>query len=80
MFANTPKGATASATMYSIVETAKENGLNPRLYLTYVFEQLPNIDITNTAAVDRLLPTSLDLPNDVRMNAKNRSSTQTAGK
>ena len=29
MFSNTPRGATASATIYSIIETAKENGLNP---------------------------------------------------
>ena len=72
LFANTPEGATASATIYSIVETAKENGLNPFKYLTYLFEQLPNIDCTNPAAVDRLLPTSPELPDAVRMSAKKR--------
>jgi hypothetical protein len=80
LFANTPKGASASATIYSIVETAKENGLNPLRYLTFVFEQLPNIDITDPVAVDRLLPTSPELPDEVRMPAKKQSSTQTAGK
>ena len=45
LFANTPRGARASATAYSIVETAKENGLNPMAYLTYLFEQLPNVDL-----------------------------------
>lgn len=44
LFANTPSGAMASAITYSIVETAKENGLNPFSYLEYLFEQLPNID------------------------------------
>ncbi|NRF96336.1 IS66 family transposase, partial [Paenibacillus frigoriresistens] len=38
MFSNTPRGAKASATIYSIIETAKENSLNPLLYLTYLFE------------------------------------------
>ncbi len=35
----------SSAIIYSVVETAKENGLNPFIYLTYLFETLPNIDI-----------------------------------
>ena len=33
MFSNTPRGAQASAIVYSVVETAKENGLNPFIYL-----------------------------------------------
>ncbi|WP_236013085.1 transposase domain-containing protein, partial [Heyndrickxia sporothermodurans] len=36
LFSNTPKGARASAIIYSIVETAKENGLNPYYYLRYL--------------------------------------------
>jgi transposase len=70
LFANTPKGATASATIYSIVETAKENGLIPFEYLTYLFEQLPNIDVLDPSAVDELLPHSLELPDHVRMPTK----------
>ncbi len=34
LFANTPRGARASAVANSLVETAKENGLNPTAYLT----------------------------------------------
>jgi len=70
LFANTPKGATASATIYSIVETAKENGLNPFEYLRHLFERLPNIDISDPAAVDMLLPISKDLPDEIRMPVK----------
>lgn len=44
LFANTPRGAKASAITYSIIETAKENNLNPFEYLKYIFEQLPNIN------------------------------------
>jgi transposase len=44
LFANTSRGAKASAIIYSIIESAKENGLNPFPYLSYLFEQLPNVD------------------------------------
>jgi len=42
LFANTKKGATASAIYYSLIMTAKENGLNPFEYLARVFSQAPN--------------------------------------
>ncbi|CAB3395977.1 transposase [Kyrpidia spormannii] len=66
LFANTPKGAKASATVYSIVETAKENGLNPYEYLRYLFERLPNVNINDASVLDRLLPWSPELPESVR--------------
>jgi transposase len=56
LFSNTPRGATASAVIYSIVETAKENGLDPQAYLTYLFEQLPNINGKDPNALHLLLP------------------------
>jgi transposase len=62
MFSNTPRGARASAIIYSIVETAKENGLNPYYYFNYLFEKLPNMDTTDEEALDRLLPWSTTLP------------------
>ena len=43
MFAYSPDGAMASAIVYSIVETAKANGLVPFKYLEFLFETLPNI-------------------------------------
>lgn len=70
LFANTPKGATASAIIYSIVETAKENGLDPFKYLTYIFETLPNIDTNNQDAIDKLLPWATELPTCCRVKAK----------
>jgi len=33
--------------MFSIIETARENGLNPFKYLAYVFKNAPNWDIRN---------------------------------
>ncbi len=41
LFADTPAGAHASAGLYSLIETAKANGLEPYWYLRYLFEQLP---------------------------------------
>lgn len=67
LFSNTPRGAKASATIYSIVETAKENGLNPFTYLIYLFERLPNIDVKDRNALDELLPWSPGLPAGCRI-------------
>jgi len=63
MFANTPRGARASSIIYSVMETAKENGLNPFNYLKYLFEQLPQLaDPNDPEALDHLLPWSSSLP------------------
>ena len=41
LFNDQPKGAEASAILYSIVETAKRNGVNVYYYLRYLLEELP---------------------------------------
>jgi len=57
LFANTPRGAKASAVMFSMIETAMENGLNPFDYLVYIFKNAPNWSISdNTENLERLLP------------------------
>ena len=61
LFANTPRGARASAVIYSIVETAKENNLNPYAYLTHLFEKLPNLDSRDNDLLDQLLPWNVKL-------------------
>jgi len=43
LFSGSPKGATASAAVYSMVETAKANGLSPYKYLYYIFSELPGV-------------------------------------
>jgi transposase len=70
LFANTPRGARSSATIYSLVETAKENGLNPLTYLTYLFEQLPNINRKDPEAIDALLPWSMAIQTHCRIPSK----------
>ena len=70
LFANTPKGAQSSATIYSIVETAKENGLNPFAYCEYVLEQLPRVDMTDPEVLDAYLPWSKTLPDQLKHPSK----------
>jgi transposase len=70
LFANTPRGAKSSAIIYSIVETAKENNLNPFSYLTYLFEQLPNVKVKDPTALDLLLPWSDAVQARCRVPAK----------
>jgi transposase len=41
LFSGTPAGAEASALLYSLIETAKANKLEPYAYLRHVFELLP---------------------------------------
>ena len=71
LFANTARGARASATIYSIIETAKENNLNPFTYLTYLFEKLPNMDTKDKDALDQLMPWSSTIPLVCRVFKKN---------
>jgi len=70
LFSNTPKGATASAIIYSIIETAKENGLVPFNYLTYLLEKLPNTNLQDKEQLDLLLPYSPVLPDKCRSPKK----------
>jgi transposase len=67
LFSNTPKGAISSATIYSIIETAKENSLNPFEYLKYLFDRLPNADINDTRILDEFMPWSATLPQTCRI-------------
>ena len=41
LFSGTPEGAGASALLYSLIETAKANGLEPYGYLRHIFEKPP---------------------------------------
>ena len=66
LFANTPRGARASAVVYSLVETAKENGLDPQRYLEHVLTRLPKLEPEDKAGLDELLPWSDALRQKVR--------------
>ncbi len=60
LFATSTKGADALANWYSIIETAKANGLEPYQYLTYLFTQLPLYE-RDKMNIEPLLPWNVDL-------------------
>ena len=69
LFADTKKGATSSAIVYSIVETAKANNLNVYKYLTHVFSTMPGMDFRNNPSLlEDLMPWSSKLPDECRKN------------
>ena len=41
LFANTPDGAKSTAALFSLIEKAKEEGLDPYRYLVWVFREAP---------------------------------------
>jgi len=58
LFSKSAVGARASAVYFTLIETAKLNGLNPYLYLKYVMTHLPNAPLISDDAIDYLLPWS----------------------
>jgi len=57
LFSGSPRGAHASAGIYSIIETARANGLEPYWYLRYLFEKLPSCQ--NDDEIRPLMPNVL---------------------
>ena len=71
LFAKSIHGAQASATVYSITETAMLNGLKPYHYLTYVLEKMKDLGpFPEKEAILELLPWSTSLPADCHSNLK----------
>jgi len=73
LFADTPKGATANAVLYTLVETARANDLNIYEYLNYVLKVMPDTDFYNQPElVDKYLPWSKELPEECRLVQKRK--------
>jgi len=54
-FCGSPEGAKASACVYSLVETAKANGLNPYKYLEFILARLPGSNSKNSSSFLELM-------------------------
>jgi transposase len=57
LFSDTPKGAQSSATCYSLIDTAKANGLEPYEYLHHVLKHIADADTAEK--LEALLPWSI---------------------
>jgi transposase len=67
LFAGSPDGAAASATFFSLIETAKANGLEPYGYLRHVFKKLPLVQTEQD--LKDLLPQNIH-PDDIAVTAQ----------
>ena len=64
---DTINGATSSAIIYSIAETAKANNLKPYEYFEYLLTQIPaHMEDTDRSFLEDLLPWSPKLPAYIR--------------
>jgi hypothetical protein len=59
LFFGSPRGAYAGMTFYSLIETARANGLEPSKYLKYIFTRLPYV--STEEEYKKLLPGYLDM-------------------
>ena len=63
LFADSQDGATANGVIYTIVETAKLNGLNVYEYIKYLLEVMPDSEYQiNPEILDEYMPWSMTLP------------------
>lgn len=56
LFVGSERGGQTAATLYTLVQSARRNGVNVWPYLTDVLRRLPGIAPTDTAALEALLP------------------------
>jgi len=56
LFANTPLWAKASAVIYCLIETTKENGLDPYRYLLWILKQALKLAANEMLWAEKLLP------------------------
>ena len=64
LFSKSVNGAEASGRLFSILQTAKANGLVPEMYLSYCLENV------NKVSVEDLLPWSEKLPDSLKVSIK----------
>lgn len=73
LFADTPKGATANAVLYTLVESARANNLDVYEYLKYLLAEMPNNDhLLHPEILDRYLPWAEELPDECRLATKHK--------
>ena len=73
LFADTPKGTTANAVLYTLVESARINELDVFTYLKYLLTEMPNNQhLEHPEIIDNYLPWSTSLPEECRLNYKNK--------
>ena len=70
LFSNTAKGANSSAIIYSIIETAKANGLKVEKYLVYLMDFMNNKDIKDKNCLADAMPWSKKISDDLKIKVE----------
>ena len=65
-------GAKAASVIYSLIETAKANGLNPTDYLKVVLEQIPTMSPGDSSAYSTLLPWNVTLQPTIDLSSQEK--------
>ena len=70
LFSTSTKGAEASAAVFSLIETAKANKLNPYDYIEFILDYLPQQDLVeNPKKLDWFLPWSEEIKEEFEIKA-----------
>ena len=72
LFSDTPNGAESSAIIYSVIETAKANMVDPFEYMKYIFEVFKDSDI-GSLDLNEFMPWSPSLPDQCRIESQTSS-------
>ena len=72
LFSNTPAGAQSSAVIYSLIETAKENDLDPYRYLVWLLNHAPGLSRTDEVWAESFLP--VNAPRNARFLNHNENA------
>ena len=71
LFSDSPEGAEASATVFSIINTTVANNLDAYKYLEYLFRMLPNSNFaSNSSVLDEYLPWADKVQLECRINTR----------
>lgn len=71
LFSGSPKGAEASAIIYSLIETAKANNLEPYSYLLFILKNLPGVQFeTHPEFLEDYLPWDQEVQSLCKKNTK----------
>lgn len=68
LFSDTPEGAVASEQVYTIVETAKANGVNVYHYLCYLLEKAPSL-LMSDEELEKFAPWNEDVKTEIAKRA-----------
>lgn len=79
LFSDTPKGADASCACYSLIETAKANGLSATRYIEWLLSEMPGSGTLSDSALDSFLPWSSRVPSSLAMTEAERRAKERTG-